>query len=99
MVNMVCCRLTTQAQRPGARDATIATTTLPPGSLQRMVRRTTDCQVISQAISNNLYSRPLAKKPLLACWQPIRPRSVAWSWARPESAESQRHDGQSPDCD
>src|SRR4026207_2115963 len=29
--------LTTQAQRPGARDATIATTTLPPGSLQRMV--------------------------------------------------------------
>jgi hypothetical protein len=30
--------LTTQAQRPGAREATIATTTLPPGSLQRMVR-------------------------------------------------------------
>src|SRR5207248_877494 len=30
--------LTTQAQRPGARDAVIATTTLPPGSLQRMVR-------------------------------------------------------------
>src|SRR5436305_1429523 len=31
--------LTTQAQRPGARDAMIATTTRPPGSLQRMVRR------------------------------------------------------------
>ena len=31
-------RLTTQAQRPGARDATMATATLPPGSLQRMVR-------------------------------------------------------------
>ncbi len=31
--------LTTQAQRPGARDARIATTTLMPGSLQRMVRR------------------------------------------------------------
>ena len=30
--------LTTQAQRPGARDATIATTTPPTGSLQRMVR-------------------------------------------------------------
>ena len=30
-------RLTTQAQRPGARDATIATATLSPGSLQRMV--------------------------------------------------------------
>jgi hypothetical protein len=30
--------LTPQAQRPGARDATIATTTLTPGSLQRMVR-------------------------------------------------------------
>src|SRR5206468_12964543 len=30
--------LTTQAQRPGARDATIATAMLPPGSLQRMVR-------------------------------------------------------------
>jgi hypothetical protein len=28
---------TTQAQRPGARDATIATATLSPGSLQRMV--------------------------------------------------------------
>src|SRR5262245_140572 len=30
--------LTTQAQRPGARNATIATATLPPGSLERMVR-------------------------------------------------------------
>jgi hypothetical protein len=30
--------LTDKAQRPGARDATIATTTLPPSSLQRMVR-------------------------------------------------------------
>ena len=37
-VEGVRCRLTTQAQRPGARDARIATTTLPPGSLQRMVR-------------------------------------------------------------
>jgi hypothetical protein len=34
----VSCCLTTQAQRPGARDATIATATPPPGSLQRMVR-------------------------------------------------------------
>src|ERR1043166_55508 len=32
------CRLTTQAQRPGAREATIVTATLPPGSLQRLVR-------------------------------------------------------------
>src|ERR1041384_2253442 len=31
-------RLTTQAQRPGAGEATIATAALPPGSLQRMVR-------------------------------------------------------------
>ena len=30
--------LTTQAQRPGTRDATIETATLKPGSLQRMVR-------------------------------------------------------------
>jgi hypothetical protein len=29
---------TTQAQRPGARDAPIATATLTPGSLQRLVR-------------------------------------------------------------
>ena len=33
-------RLTTQAQRPGPRDAWIATTARWPGSLQRMVRRT-----------------------------------------------------------
>ena len=32
-------RVRTQAQRPGARDATLATATLPPGSPQRMVRR------------------------------------------------------------
>ena len=31
-------RLTTQAQRPGARDATIANRDAMPGSLQRMVR-------------------------------------------------------------
>jgi hypothetical protein len=30
-------RLTTQAQRPGTRDAMIATATLKPGSLQRML--------------------------------------------------------------
>src|SRR5436190_5053784 len=30
--------LTTQAQRPGARDAWIANPDAPPGSLQRMVR-------------------------------------------------------------
>src|SRR5712691_4585026 len=34
------CRLTTQAQRPGPRDATIATVARWPGSLQRMVRPT-----------------------------------------------------------
>src|SRR5437660_9023942 len=34
-------RLTTQAQRPGARDATIATATLTPGWMQRMVMRLT----------------------------------------------------------
>jgi hypothetical protein len=32
------CRLTTQAQRPGPRDATIANWDALPGSLQRMVR-------------------------------------------------------------
>ena len=32
-------RLTTQAQRPGPRDATIANRGVMPGSLQRMVRR------------------------------------------------------------
>jgi hypothetical protein len=31
--------LTTQAQRPGARDATIANYDAMPGSLQRMVSR------------------------------------------------------------
>jgi hypothetical protein len=33
------CGLTTQAQRPGPRDATIANPGVMPGSLQRMVRR------------------------------------------------------------
>jgi len=33
--NNVRSRLTSQAQRPGARDATIATATLTPGSLER----------------------------------------------------------------
>src|ERR1041385_4513424 len=30
-------QLTTQAQRPAARDASMATATLPPGSLQRLL--------------------------------------------------------------
>src|SRR5438034_1195364 len=34
----MCCQLTTQAQRPGPRNAPIATWTRWPGSLQRMVR-------------------------------------------------------------
>jgi hypothetical protein len=38
MANGVGSGLTTQAQRPGAREATMATATPPPGSLQRMVR-------------------------------------------------------------
>ncbi|HRI89930.1 MAG TPA: hypothetical protein PK869_16765 [Candidatus Hydrogenedentes bacterium] len=33
------CRITTQAQRPGARDAWIANHDVMPGSLQRMVMR------------------------------------------------------------
>ena len=37
LLDMIPLRSTTQAQRPGARDATIATATLSPGSLQRMV--------------------------------------------------------------
>jgi hypothetical protein len=37
-MGMVERQLTTQAQRPGAREATMATATRPPGSLQRMVR-------------------------------------------------------------
>src|ERR1051325_6781851 len=39
LATMLSGRLTTQAQRPGARDATIATAMLSPGSLQRMVSR------------------------------------------------------------
>ncbi len=39
IVARVASRLTTQAQRPGPRDATIATGARGPGSLQRMVRR------------------------------------------------------------
>jgi hypothetical protein len=39
-VHGACSGLTIQAQRPGAREATMATATRPPGSLQRMVRPT-----------------------------------------------------------
>ena len=38
-------RLTTQAQRPGPRDAWIATGAYRPGSLQRMVRRRGHTQI------------------------------------------------------
>jgi hypothetical protein len=39
-------RLTTQAQRPGARDATMATATLPPRSLQlRVTHQALDASV------------------------------------------------------
>src|ERR1041384_100302 len=51
-------RLTPQAQRPGARDATIVTATLPPGSLQRMVRRYWG-HVMSRRATNRA---PLARK-------------------------------------
>jgi len=40
-VPVVVIGLTTQAQRPGPRDTGIATATLSPGSLQRMVRPVT----------------------------------------------------------
>jgi len=40
---MVISGLTTQAQRPGPRDAAIATVMRWPGSLQRMVRRHSRC--------------------------------------------------------
>jgi hypothetical protein len=39
-------RPTTQAQRPGPRDATIATATLRPGSLQRMVSEKTAAEAV-----------------------------------------------------
>ncbi len=48
--------LTTQAQRPGARDATIATATLPPGSLQRMVRCFAHCDLFGAIV-------PISKPP------------------------------------
>ena len=52
--------LTTQAQRPGARDATIATAMLPPGSLQRMVR-----PLVSYTQTKPLRSpHPRCKQPL-----------------------------------
>src|SRR5205807_213263 len=48
--------LTNQAQRPGAREATFATATLPPGSLQRMVRR-------RLCVHFNLSSVAVASRP------------------------------------
>jgi hypothetical protein len=51
-------RLTTQAQRPGARDATIATATLPPGSLQRMVRHQYSGRCLWSATSNQKDASP-----------------------------------------
>src|SRR5262245_2203383 len=61
-----------QAQRPGAREAAIATATPPPGSLQRMVRRLghntnqppsgsgpDDCQSITaRCVRDNRNSQP-----------------------------------------
>src|SRR6266568_993691 len=46
-------RLTTQAQRPGPRDAWIATEARWPGSLQRMVRPL-DCKVLDHCFGVNI---------------------------------------------
>ena len=57
--------LTTQAQRPGIQDATIATATLTPGSLQRMVRpRHVELLTSSAAQEASSFSR------LCACQSP-----------------------------
>src|SRR5262245_20825151 len=50
--------LTTQAQRPGAREATIATATPPPGSLQRMVRRRGHVQLFPEYHEGRSASEP-----------------------------------------
>ena len=57
-------RLTTQAQRPGPRDATIATVTRWPGSLQRMVRhqpRHTLIVVVETVATNRLTAAAWAR--------------------------------------
>src|SRR5882724_10666627 len=51
--------ITTQAQRPGARDATTATATLAPGSLQRMVGLHFHCCVpLNSGVSLNVIVTP-----------------------------------------
>ena len=67
LVHGVRCGLTTQAPRPSsreavqrdccsncARDATIATATLPPGSLQRMVRRHDHSAFLLMSLSQSI---------------------------------------------
>jgi hypothetical protein len=53
--------LTTQAQRPGPREAAIATVTRWPGSLQRMVRRRG-----SHLVSENTQANAEAKLAYVA---------------------------------
>src|SRR5262245_31430209 len=72
--------LTTQAQRPGPRDATIATRARWPGSLQRMVRRQSlaipGCPVnLHETVANCSADRDLAAT--------LRTRRVKWGDLEP----------------
>ena len=78
--------LTTEAQRPGPRDATIATTTLTPGSLQRMVRHHVWC------IGSVIHARECSTQPQPSHLSSRRTREYeeqsAHSWrvaAKPEN--------------
>src|SRR5437762_11170134 len=73
-----CCRLTTQAQRPGARDAWIANHSAKPGSLQRMVghRECRDSKTLSH------------KQPLVPNFVAVLVRAPAETPANPSRSTS-----------
>ncbi len=68
--------LTTKAQRPGARGRSIATATLPPGSLQRVVRPR--CHLTSMMLNHtgkNFVggsSTPIAMTTLSPAAKPVK---------------------------
>src|SRR5437867_96435 len=85
MCPCVRCRLTTQAQRPGAQNVWIATATLTPGSLERMVRLQSRHH---KNLPTNSLSRITATVGLVAGLQNLTADERRWTQIKKHLRES-----------